>query len=277
MKSELNEKISCCCTLFLADTYKALPPEEISQRILLAHDFLLGMDIEDEMKEESKSASSFNEYYSVWYKSIHPINVGIGLLIRYKMKNEITNIVNTLNIDNNLKDNMLNILGTIGFILAAKLEIIKETLERLKIAANSSIEINIYRDTTSLNDILSNMRDKRMYSPEAQSQGEEPNYDIGAITEIYNYCKGNTFSVSFKIFIDAVASADFSNIYSKESTITSKCSYLISVIKKFVYSKDWYKNAANSINTEPTRCSGMKVPLDWKEGLQKISRSITPY
>lgn len=266
MRSELNEKMSCCCSLFLVNTYTGLSQEEIFERILFAHNFLSGMDLKDKIQDEYQSAKGFNEYYSIWYRSIYPINVGIGFLIRYNRKNEITDTITSLNIDKDTKSSILNMLGVIGIMLAIELASVKDILERLKIESNSNTEINIYQDIISIDEITLSLDIKK-----------ETTYDVLAITKIYDYCKGNTFSVSFKVFVDAVTNADFSIVYKADGTITSKCAYLISVIKKFVYSKDWYKNAAHSINTEPTRCSGMKVPPDWKDDLQMISKSVTPY
>lgn len=276
MKSELNEKISCCCSLFRAETYEGLSVEDISDMVLFANNFLINADIEKDIERENQLVGGFNHYYSIWHKSISPINIGIGFLIRYNRSNEITKAINKIEAEDKFKSDILNILGVIGIALASKLAIIEETLDRLRIAAGSSIEVNIYRAKMSTGDILSSLEREEgsfFYQP---PQNEELKYDIGAITRIYNYCKGNTFSVGFKVFVDAVVSADFSYIYNDNSTITSKCAYLISVVKKFVDNKDWYKKAANSINSEPTRCSGMKVPLDWKNGLQMISKSIPP-
>lgn len=277
MKSELNEKISCCCSLFRAETYKGLSLENISDMVLFANNFLLNVDIEKDMERESQLVGGFNHYYSIWHKSISPINISIGFLIRYNQSNEITKAIRRIEAEDKFKSDILNILGVIGIALASKLEIVEETLNRLRIAVGSSIEVNIYRDKISIGSILSNLEGKGCSSFNQPLQNEELKYDIDAITRIYNYCNGDTFSVSFKVFVDAIAKADFSIIYNANGTTTSKCAYLISIIKKFVYSKDWYRNAANSINTEPTRCSGMKVPPKWKNDLQKISRSITPY
>lgn len=278
MKSELNEKISCCCSLFRIETYKGLLLEELTDMILFANQFLSEIDTVAEMEKEQQEAGGFNQYYSIWYKSIYPVNANIGFLIRYNRKNEITQIINGFEVEDKFKTNILSILGVVGISLVANLSMIEETLNRFRIAAGCNIEINIYRDEIQIDNILSSFREKQE-NPQMVSSilGTPLQYDIGAITRIFNYCKENTFTVGFETFINAVVTADFSTIYNANNTVTSKCAYLISVVKKFVDDKDWYRKAAHSINSEPTRCSGMKVPSEWKNGLKMISKSITPY
>lgn len=278
MKSELNEKISCCCSLFRTETYKGLLLEELADMILFANQFLSEVDIVAEMEKEQQEAGGFSQYYSMWYKSIYPINTSIGFLIRYNRKNEITKVINELEAEDKFKVDILSILGVVGISLVANLSIIEETLNRFRIAAGYNMEINIYCDEIQINNILSSFRDKQECSQMASPVlGTPLQYDIGAITRIFNYCKENTFTVGFETFLNAIVTADFSTIYNANNTVASKCAYLISVVKKFVDDKDWYRKAAHSINSEPTRCSGMKVPSEWKNGLKMISKSITPY
>lgn len=265
MRSELNEKINCCCSLFHAQTYKNIEMGNLRNMILFANDYLLSVDIGGTIEREYKEAGGFNQYYATWYKSISFDNIGIGFIIRYKQENEISRIVKGLDTDDKEKNSILNILGVVGMILASCLNEIVEALTRLRIAAGSNIEINIYRDKINFDNLLDIQE-----VPDITKAGFE--YDVNMITKIYEYCRGDTFSVSFDTFVNAVAKADFSTIYEANTTKRAKCAYLISIIKGFVFGKDWYIEAAHSINTEPTKCSGMKVPVTWKNGLKRIAK-----
>lgn len=265
MRSELNEKISCCCSLFHTETYKNIEMGDLRNMVLFANDFLLSIDINKVIKDECKAVGGFNQYYAIWYKSISFDNIGIGFLIRYNQENDISRIVKGLDTDDKEKNSILNILGVVGMVLATCLNEIVEALTRLRIAAGSNIKINIYRDKINFDNLLDIQE-----VPDITKAGFE--YDVNMITKIYEYCKGDTFSVSFDTFVNAVAKADFSTIYEANTTKRAKCAYLISVIKGFVFGKDWYIEAAHSINTEPTKCSGMKVPTTWKNELKRIAK-----
>ena len=46
--------------------------------------------------------------------------------------------------------------------------------------------------------------------------------------------------------------------------------YLITNLAKHIIKPDWYKETAHSINTEPTRLSGISIPSPWKKKLNGI-------
>ena len=95
-------------------------------------------------------------------------------------------------------------------------------------------------------------------------------YDNEKMLVIYNLCNSDVFNVSFKDFIAAVDSADFSSIFGKADTKKSKMMFSISVMKNFVHSIDWYKKAAESIGSTPAKCSGANV----KRWADKINSAI---
>lgn len=112
-------------------------------------------------------------------------------------------------------------------------------------------------------------------------KGEDDNsfkYNEDKINEIYKYCcdtdvyKEN--EITHSDFVEAVAKADFKKIIdicTKNKTKTSAL-YTIHALKKFIVKEGdkWCKQAANGLNTEPTRLSGLKVPIRWKKRLLAI-------
>jgi hypothetical protein len=96
------------------------------------------------------------------------------------------------------------------------------------------------------------------------------------ITEVYNFCIGthvlDRTVISEVDFINAVNSADFGTIYghAEERKRKCKCKYIIFILSKLVTGNGWYLNTAHSINTEPSRCSGITVPEAWKKGAKAI-------
>lgn len=112
-------------------------------------------------------------------------------------------------------------------------------------------------------------RDTNNYNKELTIPSEYT-YNENKILDIYNFCNGEVFNISFGDFAIAVEKADFSKIYNSENLLKNKFAYSISVIKKFVDSVEWYKKAANSIGEEPTSCSKKSVPKDWKDAINAI-------
>lgn len=112
-------------------------------------------------------------------------------------------------------------------------------------------------------------RDTSNYNKELTIPSEYT-YNENKILDIYNFCNGEVFNISFGDFAIAVEKADFSKIYNSKNLLKNKFAYSISVIKKFVDSVEWYKKAANSIGEEPTSCSKKNVPKDWKEAINAI-------
>jgi hypothetical protein len=95
-------------------------------------------------------------------------------------------------------------------------------------------------------------------------------FDTAKITAVYDFCINTDVLDSSVIspvdFINAVDTANFATIHNhaERRKRKSKLKYIIFILNKFVTGDDWYLNAAHSINTEPVRCSGITVPLDWK-------------
>lgn len=102
---------------------------------------------------------------------------------------------------------------------------------------------------------------------------EEPcsyKYNEEKISQIYNFCNEDAFAIEFNEFIKAISTTDFSTIYNSPSTKKAKLAYSISIIKDFVNSTIWYKKAAESIGSSPTKCSGANVK-SWSD---KINDAI---
>jgi hypothetical protein len=107
---------------------------------------------------------------------------------------------------------------------------------------------------------------------------ETPRYSFSTskITEIYNFCTDTEVLQNAVIsnvdFINAVNVANFKAIYdhAQQRKSKSKCKYIIFILNKFVTGDGWYLNTARSINTEPTKCSGINVPPEWKKRADAI-------
>ena len=102
-------------------------------------------------------------------------------------------------------------------------------------------------------------------------------YNEDKINEIYNYCCSTGVYKKNEIthldFIEAVTKADFKKIIDTCAENNKKASALFTIhaLKKFIEKGDiWCKQAANSVDTEPTRLSGMNVPIQWKKHLLAI-------
>ncbi len=102
-------------------------------------------------------------------------------------------------------------------------------------------------------------------------------YNEDKINEIYNYCCSTGVYKKNEIthldFIEAVTKADFKKIIDTCAENNKKTSALFTIhaLKKFIEKGDiWCKQAANSVDTEPTRLSGMNVPIQWKKHLLAI-------
>ena len=94
-------------------------------------------------------------------------------------------------------------------------------------------------------------------------------FRVASIERIYDFCI-NTKVLDSEIisnidFVNAVHSANFKAIHNHASKIKSKskCKYIIYVLGKFM-GADWYLKTAHSIDTEPNKCSGITVPMQWK-------------
>jgi hypothetical protein len=94
-------------------------------------------------------------------------------------------------------------------------------------------------------------------------------FDVAKIAEIYKFCI-DTGVIDEDIipnmgFMNAVSQANFKTIYAHAEHQKSKrkCRYVIYVLSKLL-GGEWYLEAAHSIDTEPTKCSGANVPAEWK-------------
>ena len=102
-------------------------------------------------------------------------------------------------------------------------------------------------------------------------------YNEDKINEIYKYCcKTDVYNekeITHLDFVEAVTKADFKKIIDTCAENNKKASALFTIhaLKKFIEKGDiWCKQAANSVDTEPTRLSGMNVPIQWKKHLLAI-------
>lgn len=93
---------------------------------------------------------------------------------------------------------------------------------------------------------------------------------IEKLTIVYRYCISTGVfdpNLSCMDFINCVQKTNFKKIYeaSGKNNTKSKCKYIIYIISRIMNSDEWYKKTANSINTEPNKCSGASVPAKWKK------------
>lgn len=157
--------------------------------------------------------------------------------------------------------------------------LITESGEIAKDYFDSAHELNYSKIVEIENCILrlkSDLTSKMNNSTNGINNLKKNNLDIVLINKIYNFCietkvldKNTITNVDF---INAVEIADFLNIYkhSKEMQSSTKMRYIIYVLSKYNTSNNWFMNAAHSINTEPTKCSGVNVPTKWKNDANAI-------
>jgi len=93
-------------------------------------------------------------------------------------------------------------------------------------------------------------------------KGKLYNFDIQKISNIYHFCIEAEIiddSITEVFFLNAVENTDFKKIYANAENKNAKgaCARVISITSKYVKPRDtWYKKTAQSIDTEPTKCSG---------------------
>lgn len=100
-------------------------------------------------------------------------------------------------------------------------------------------------------------------------------YDPIIISRIFEHCqKTDVFDdqISLSDFTMAIDNTDFKEIVEKCTLRRkkSKSMYIIKKLSVIIGSDEWYRNTAHSINTEPTRISGISVPCGWKKELNDI-------
>lgn len=144
----------------------------------------------------------------------------------------------------------------------------------------SSIDGFYYNDLEELEKTVlnfkNNLSSKTNESTHARNELKKNKLNIVLIDKIYNFCIETKVldenTVSNVDFIKTVESADFSIIYehSKEQQSSTKMRYIIYVLNKFISINDWFLNAAHSIDTEPSKCSGVNVPTNWKNKANAI-------
>jgi hypothetical protein len=101
-------------------------------------------------------------------------------------------------------------------------------------------------------------------------------FDMGKVAKIYEFCIDTVISNSITKtdFINAIVNADFADIYrdAEQKKAKGKCKYIVFVLNYTIkeHASEWYLKAAHSINTEPTKCSGINVPDKWKKQADKL-------
>ena len=71
------------------------------------------------------------------------------------------------------------------------------------------------------------------------------------------------------MFLNCVSAADFSAIWGLKGVKKAKLKYTIFVLKEKM-PDEWYKLAANSIDSTPQKCSGASVPVGWDTDIRQI-------
>jgi len=101
---------------------------------------------------------------------------------------------------------------------------------------------------------------------------EVPPQTIAILADIYRFCidtKVINENISTFAFIIDAANADFKNTFDN-AKVKGKFKYTIYIISTIMNSDEWYKKAANSIETTPSKCSGAFSPDEWKEEINKF-------
>ena len=157
--------------------------------------------------------------------------------------------------------------------------LITESGEITKNSFDSKHELNYSKIVEIENSILNLKNDltsETNNTTHASNELKRNKLNIVLIDKIYNFCIETKVLdeniVSNVDFINTVESADFSIIYehSKEQQSSTKMRYIIYVLNKFISINDWFLNAAHSIDTEPSKCSGVNVPTKWKNKANAI-------
>ncbi len=145
-------------------------------------------------------------------------------------------------------------------------------LERMKESINILI-ISISEQSTQDNDSTPGDSEINL-SNWGRNDQTRYEYDPITISRIFEHCqKTDVFDdqISLSDFTMAIDNTDFKEIVEKcaKRKKKSKCMSVINKLSK-VISSEWYRKTAHSINTEPTRISGISVPCGWKKELDDI-------
>ena len=145
-------------------------------------------------------------------------------------------------------------------------------LERMKESINILI-ISISEQSTQNNDSTPGDSEINL-SNWGRNDKTRYEYDPITISRIFEHCqKTDVFDdqISLSDFTMAIDNTDFKEIVEKcaKRKKKSKCMSVINKLSK-VISSEWYRKTAHSINTEPTRISGISVPCGWKKELDDI-------
>ena len=172
---------------------------------------------------------------------------------------------------------IIGILAGIIFLCFAFFSIwIIRKIEKSEIkmeAIKKEAEEKIKRHEIELKDKIEAIQEK---ANESGVGRPERNYEYNAnkIEKIYDFCRRDgrnrevfKNTVTKTDFINAVASADFKNIFVKEGTVKTKLKYIICIVSYSIDTEanDWYKKAAESIGVTPSRCSGIYEYEDWRD------------
>jgi hypothetical protein len=106
----------------------------------------------------------------------------------------------------------------------------------------------------------------KVVATESESPTSLFEYDPTFCTKIYDFCITTRVfrGITHSEFCTCVGEANFTPIYNSESRLAAKLKYIIYVISRRMNNPQWYSNSAHSIDTEPNKCSGASVPLEWK-------------
>lgn len=106
-------------------------------------------------------------------------------------------------------------------------------------------------------------------APDAQSA--HFSVDLTYIGKIYNHISEDVIpnTVTNTMFLNCVSAADFSAIWGLKGVKKAKLKYTIFVLKEKM-PDEWYKLAANSIDSTPQKCSGASVPVGWDTDIRQI-------
>jgi hypothetical protein len=99
-------------------------------------------------------------------------------------------------------------------------------------------------------------------------------YDSENISKVYVFCNKDVFDISFLEFVEAVTFADFGYIYNKVGTSKARLKYVVYVLRNCVNSVTWCRDAASSMDSTPSKLSGVNAEENWKKRLQKVIKTI---
>ncbi len=116
------------------------------------------------------------------------------------------------------------------------------------------------------------VQEPKVESPEKKDDSGKPNYkfDTEKVKKLYQEYNDHLFEgVSEVEFYNIIANATLDLLTVKEGMKT-KFLYMIFTLNKVIQNKDWYKAASQSVNSKPTICSGVTVPISWSHRARSL-------